>query len=226
MPPHDDPFSNPDQDRDPDTIPEAERILLGLLSDLPEEADKLVVRVMREIETLEEQTDSEVAAIREESDERIAAAEDKFDRQRRAILAHAIEQLEPLQKDLFRAGELGQALSTFVQIQALKAKSENAIPDPGNLKQLEKVGKSYRIRVTGSSQGPVWGSGPYTSDSRLAAAVVHAGIIEVGEETVVRVTMVDMAGQPVKGSFRNGISSMDWGNYLVGYTVSTAGEPG
>ena len=42
-------------------------------------------------------------------------------------------------------------------------------------------GKIYSMTLTGVNSGSVWGSGPYTDDSSLARAAVHAGIVSVGQ---------------------------------------------
>jgi len=134
---------------------------------------------------------------------------------------HAVRALEPLQKELFRPGELGKALATFVQSQSLKALAQNVMPDPGNLVQFGAVGKSHLFRVLGCAEGPVWGTDVYTADSRLASAAVHAGAIESGKEGAVRVTMEVMSNQRVFGTMRNGVMSMDWGGpYHLGYRVT------
>ncbi len=81
---------------------------------------------------------------------------------------------------------------------------------PPDLRGLEsRIGKSFFFRVTGDANGPLWGTDVYTSDSSLAKACVHMGVLEVGESGVVKVTVV----QPIPiyhGSTRHGVSSHDW----------------
>jgi hypothetical protein len=201
------------------SIPEAQNILQGLLAELPEEAQVLVDKVNREIARIQEKMDEEITQIREQAEKRTADAESKSEKRRKGILQHTVEQLEPLQKELFRNGELGKALAIFVLIQMLKARALNVLPDPGTLLQFEQIGKSFHFQVAGTTQGPVWGTDTYTSDSHLATAAVHAGALEAGEEGVVRVSVVDMSGIPVRGSMRNGVMTMDWGPYRVGYRL-------
>ncbi|MFO0865944.1 MAG: LCCL domain-containing protein [Gemmataceae bacterium] len=201
-------------------IPEAQRILQGLLSELPDEARSLVDRIERDMRKLREQSDSEIGRIREQAAQQIAEIENRVESRRSMLCQHAVEQLEPLQKELFRAGELGKALATFVQMQSLKARAQNVMPDPGNLLQYATIGKSHLFRITGCPEGPVWGTDIYTADSRLASAAVHAGAIEAGEEAVVRVTLEDMSNQRVFGTMRHGVMSMDWGPYHIGYRVA------
>jgi hypothetical protein len=217
-----DPFGS-ETPRDPNAaIPEANRILQGLLSELPEEAQTLTDKAERELARIDDKLAEEAAKLREQAEKRVAELEGKAEQRRKAILQHTLEQLEPLQKEMFRAGELGKALATFVMIQTLKARSLNVLPDPGNLLQYHKIGKSFHFQVTGSTQGPVWGSDVYTSDSHLATAAVHAGALDFGEEGVVRVSIVDMSGMQIVGTDRNGVITMNWGPYQVGYRVSRA----
>lgn len=201
-------------------IPEAQRILHGLLAELPDEARTLMVRIERDLKKVRAQSDDEIARIREQAAKQIAEIENRVESRRAMMCQHAVEQLEPLQKELFRTGELGKALATFVQIQSLKARGQNVMPDPGNLVQFGTIGKSHLFRVVGCVEGPVWGTDIYTADSRLASAAVHAGALESGEEGVVRVTMEDMSNQRIFGTMRHGVMSMDWGPYNLGYRVA------
>jgi hypothetical protein len=208
------------QARPREEIPEAQKVLHGLLADLPEEVQPQIDKVEREVAKIKQEAETEVARIREQAENKAAEVENKADDRCKALLEHAVEQLEPLQKDLFRAGELGKALATFVQIQVLKSRAVNVLPDPGNMLGHAIVGKSFVFRVTGSNDGPVWGSDIYTADSHLATAAVHAGAVELGEEGLIRVRVVDMSGVQVRGSLQNVVSSMDWGYYPVGYRVT------
>jgi hypothetical protein len=182
---------------------EAHRILQALLAELPDEARTLVDKINREITRVEVQTQEEVTRIRQQAEGQVVEVENKAENRRRALLQQAVEQLEPLQKQFFRAGELGKALATLVQIQTLRGQAQNILPDPGNLLGFAHVGKTYHFRVTGSNQGPLWGTDIYTADSCLAAAAVHAGALKPGEEAVVRVSVVDMSAVPVRGQFCN-----------------------
>src|SRR5262245_2780157 len=53
-----------------------------------------------------------------------------------------------------------------------------------------KIGQSFFFQVTGEASGPLWGTDIYTSDSSLGITCVHAGLLQVGETGVVKVTMV------------------------------------
>ncbi|MEI7684423.1 MAG: LCCL domain-containing protein [Planctomycetota bacterium] len=216
-----DPFddSGPNFREPVEPLPEAQKILLGLLSELPEEAQTLIGKIESDLTRLRDQAADEVAAVRNDAAFKIADIEAKADQRERAVLRHSMDQLEPLQKSLFRAGDLGAALATFVQTQALKARLNDVLPDPGNLLRFEQIGKSFCFRVQGKTGGPVWGTDVYTSDSHLATAAVHAGVVENGDEAVVKATMVDLTGQAIRGSMRHGVMTHDWGPYRVGYRL-------
>jgi hypothetical protein len=72
------------------------------------------------------------------------------------------------------------------------------------------VGASVEIEVTGSATGAVYGSGPYTDDSSVAAAAVHAGLLRPGESGMIRV-VYDSGLANYPSSNRNGITSQSYG---------------
>jgi hypothetical protein len=84
---------------------------------------------------------------------------------------------------------------------------ETTFTDPGTLiTEGNSVGQTRKYRVTGGSEGPVYGTGTYDVRSTLAAAVVHAGVLQVGECGVVELEFVSTPPK-FKGSTRNGITS-------------------
>jgi len=54
--------------------------------------------------------------------------------------------------------------------------------------------------------GALWGTNPYTADSSLGLAAVHAGILKLGQTGVVRVTMIQSPAM-FDGSTKNGVTS-------------------
>jgi len=64
----------------------------------------------------------------------------------------------------------------------------------------------------------LWGSNPYTSDSRVCAAAIHAGVIPPEGGRVV-VTLSDGQATYV-GSTKNGIESHKYGQFGLSFTVS------
>lgn len=96
---------------------------------------------------------------------------------------------------------------------------KDALPNPGNLSAYaQKVGETFAFSVTGRVGGSVYGTGTYTTDSDLAAAAVHAGVLKDGEKGVVQVTIVEPPNQ-FSGTTANGITSNSWQAYPGAYTV-------
>ena len=98
------------------------------------------------------------------------------------------------------------------------------ILDPGTVRDIPGVGpgKTYVVWVTGSAQErTIWGTDIYTSDSMISHAAVHAGILRVGESGPVIVHV--LPGQAsYTGSTRNGISSNNYGQYELSYSLEPA----
>ena len=65
----------------------------------------------------------------------------------------------------------------------------------------------------------VWGSGPYTGDSSICTAAVHAGIITVEEGGVVTATVSD-GEDAYTGSEANGVTTRDWPSFGRSFTFS------
>ena len=95
---------------------------------------------------------------------------------------------------------------------------------------------SREITVTGSlSGGNVWGSNPYTEDSDMNKAAVHAGLVTVGETK--NIIQYDPADYSVTGggtgyisSTQNGITTTEYTPRFCGLRLKnkinpTAGEP-
>jgi len=91
--------------------------------------------------------------------------------------------------------------------------------DPGTLVALQgQVGKLFAFKVTGAAGGALWGTDVYTSDSTLAAAAVHAGVLAPGKEGTVKVRVI--APPPAfTGSTRNGVTSSFYGAYPGAYQI-------
>jgi hypothetical protein len=87
--------------------------------------------------------------------------------------------------------------------------------DPGNLNYIGLAAGDVRyFQVTGSTSGWVWGTDVYTTDSNLATAAVHAGILKAGSTGLVKVTI--LRGQSShSGSTRNGVTSMNYGSWSL-----------
>lgn len=90
---------------------------------------------------------------------------------------------------------------------------------PNMLNLCDPVGATYYFRVTGVGAGSLWGTDIYTGDSTLAAAAVHAGLVQVGETAVVKV-IVEQPRTKYHGSVRNGVTSQEYGQYGTAYRLA------
>ena len=135
-----------------------------------------------------------------------------------------LAQLKPLQTACAREGKLDEALAVRDRIRALKAALLQAQPDPGTLSRLpeQPAGTQLLFDVIGNSEGMVWGSDVYTSDSELAAAAVHAGVLRDGERGIVRISYVDALNVAFHGSERNGVWSASFGPWPSAFRVERA----
>lgn len=139
-------------------------------------------------------------------------ADAKIDAQREKVLPR----LKALQDEYCRAMKLEEAVAIRAVIRDLSGLDR----DPATLHAMTPadVGKSMLFEVTGALEGTVWGSEVYTSDSSLAAACVHAGVLKVGQRGVVRVRVID--GQPsYRGTESHGIVSHSYGPWSLSYTI-------
>ncbi|MCK6503420.1 hypothetical protein L6R53_08495 [Myxococcota bacterium] len=84
------------------------------------------------------------------------------------------------------------------------------------------VGASFFVKCPADcTTGSVWGTGPYTRDSRLCTAAIHGGAIPVGGG-VFKASIA--AGQSAyEGSEANGVKSSSWGSYDTSLAVAAAG---
>ena len=78
--------------------------------------------------------------------------------------------------------------------------------------------KVVAVEVTGAVGGSVWGTNPYTTDSTIGAAAVHAGVLKAGETGLVKIRVkADLGGYT--GSTQNGVTTGNWGPYQGCYEI-------
>jgi hypothetical protein len=112
-----------------------------------------------------------------------------------------------------------QKLLSNDEIRALLDQGFLASDAPARIQDLcDTPGTTYYFRVTGATEGSLWGTDVYTGDSSLAVAAVHAGAVKPGETAVVRLTVLHPLNH-YQGSVRNGVSSHDYGRYGTAYRV-------
>jgi len=151
--------------------------------------------------------DKEATAIQKKAQQEIVARQKQL-----------VEQLQKLQDSYTKPGTLDAAVAVRDRIRQLKAalleRTVDTQPDPGNMARFRGHKESvYHFRVTGSVDGPVWGTAIYTDDSSLSTAAVHSGLVRPGQTAIVKVTL--LPGQAAyTGSENNGVRShsySDWG---------------
>ena len=160
-----------------------------------------------------------IAEIKKTAENQTKAANDQF----RA-------QLEKLQTAYTKDGKLDEAVAIRDYLRRGGSQATNIKPqrDPGTLSNYRsEVGRVMYFQIIGSNQGTIYGTDVYTHDSRLDTAAVHAGVVKLGEEAIVKVTI--LPGQSgFKAAGRNGVSSMSWSG--TGYEcfkveLATATDP-
>lgn len=91
---------------------------------------------------------------------------------------------------------------------------------PANMHGLcERVGATYYFRVTGVTEGQIWGTDIYSGDSSIGAAAVHAGLLKASETKVLRVAVVTPPDS-FPATTRNGVTSTEYGKYQYAWTLS------
>jgi hypothetical protein len=99
------------------------------------------------------------------------------------------------------------------QLRKLLDHDQVAADAPSNMSGLcDVLGAVHYFRITGVAEGQVWGSGPYTRDSLLGAAAVHAGLLKPGQTAVLRMTVVAPHAK-YPGTVRNGVTTSDYGDF-------------
>jgi hypothetical protein len=190
-----------------------------------EEAERAVAairdRAERRAADIREEAERESEAVRARAEAEVAALQQEATRELAPLVRRLVDALRGMQERYTRDGKLDEALAIRARVRQLRGDLLGVRSDPGNLTEFgpDQFGRGFLFEVTGRTDGTVWGSDPYTADSRLAAAAVHAGAVRVGERGLVRVTILDGAGQEYIGSARNGVTSFDYAHYPVAYRV-------
>jgi hypothetical protein len=106
------------------------------------------------------------------------------------------------------------------QLRKLLEQNFVASEAPANMHGLcETVGTIYYFRVTGVTEGQLWGTDIYSGDSTIGAAAVHAGLLKPRETAFLRVTVVTPPEQ-FPGTVRNGVTSTEYGRYQYAWRLS------
>lgn len=192
--------------------------------ELPTEALGVFKQFEREAQELQQKLDAEIAAIRERANNEIAAIHKNGEQQLKQRFEGLLQQLQPLRDTCVRDGKLDAALAVHDQIRRMRFRVAGGESGPDTLTHLHhEIGRAFLFQVTGQAIGPVWGTDVYTSDSALATAAIHAGVLRHGQRGWVKVTVVEPPTQ-FEGSARNGVTSFSYGCYPGAYRVEQAGR--
>lgn len=129
-----------------------------------------------------------------------------------------------LKVNTFQFGEQPLKLADVRSIRSLaipddEKPSGNIEPAPQNMVNLQgQIGKTFVFRVTGADNGSLWGTDVYTTDSHVATAAVHCGLVKVGQTGVIKVTVVPSPPAFI-ASMRNGVASSPYQQYPAAYRV-------
>ncbi|MEO1292557.1 MAG: LCCL domain-containing protein [Pseudomonadota bacterium] len=81
-----------------------------------------------------------------------------------------------------------------------------------------RVGALQCLCAPAAMRGSVWGSGPYTADSSICRAALHAGATSAEGGVV---SLEAEAGQPsYQGTVRNGVQTAPWGAYQASFVFT------
>jgi hypothetical protein len=122
-------------------------------------------------------------------------------------------------------GETSLKLANVRRILLPSAEREAAdtgavLADPGSLvPYANQVGTVLTFRVTGSARPGVFGMNPYTTDSLLAAAAVHAGVLKDGQTGTVKVKILPNRAGGFPAGVRNGVASQAYANAYTAFEV-------
>lgn len=202
------------------------------LDDLPDEARDAVDAAERAVAEVRDRADRESAAIRataerecelirQRAEAELAVVQQTATRELAPLVRGLLDQLRALQQHYAREGLLDEALAIRARVRQLRGDLLGVRPDPGTMTEFTPgdAGRAVLLEVVGRTDGNVWGSGPYTADSRVAVAAVHAGLVRAGERGLVRAVVVDGADITYTGSFQNEVQSLDYATFPVAYRL-------
>ena len=114
---------------------------------------------------------------------------------------------------------------TFPDVEAGSVTFEMA-GDPWNLGADDlavPVGMTWELdcEAGGTADGRVWGSDPYTADSNICTAAVHAGLIDAEAGGTVTFEVIE-GPESYEGSEANGVTTDDYGAFDKAFTFPTA----
>lgn len=130
--------------------------------------------------------------------------------------------LRPIQDSYTLRGKLDEAAAIRDAILELRARLANASTEPGRLTSLRGAnGQSFLFFISCNRGASVWGNNPYTDDSALGTAAIHAGLVFPGRKGFLKVTILP-GRAAYEGSERNGVKSSNYAAWEGSYLVEAA----
>lgn len=125
--------------------------------------------------------------------------------------------------------QFGQLMATVSDLRTIEIFGRDSVDitdsnvqaDPGTLAMVQgEKGTVLYIRVTGTTNGLIYGDEVYTADSPIAHAAVHSGLVRLGEQAVLKLTIQGVV-PGFTAAAKNGTSSSAYGAYR-GYSLAKA----
>jgi LCCL domain len=184
----------------------------ALAIDPPPAAMKLIEEFKAKEKVAKDKLEAEVASLR-------AKAAKETEESKKQLVAELVKVRATLEKE-----KHNEARAVSARIRSITAPPIRAAVAPQNMSAYasnsENIDKSFVFRVTGLGEiSTVWGTGPYTSDSNIYRAGVHAGVISNGESCLVKITLISTAGMDFAGSTQNGVTTSPYTEYATGYRI-------
>jgi hypothetical protein len=184
--------------------------------DPPPQAMKLIDEFKAKEKAAKARLEAEIAALREK-------AKKETQEHKKQLVAD----LDKIRAALEKEEKHNEARAVAARIRSITNPPVSAALAPANMTahagNPANFDKGFIFRVTGRVDGSsVWGVGPYTSDSDIARAAVHAGVVANGETGFVKVTLISTAGIDFAGSTQNGVASSSYTSWPTGYRIERA----
>jgi hypothetical protein len=174
----------------------------------------------RKFTAIRTKADQKIREINDRAEQEVAELQQRGEEEIRALVQDLFRKIKPLQEGYLRAGKLDEALAIRDRVRQLRACLFEVRADPGYLHgNPEDLGKTFLYEVTGSTDGYIYGTDVYSTDSTLATAAVHAGVLKAGEKGLVRVTFLKDKHPSFEATTRHGITSYSWSSAYPGFRV-------
>jgi len=211
----------PDPDASDDDLPPEAR---ALIADAERAAGAVRATLRASTDRVRAAADDEARAARRRADDAVRDLEIAAGRELAPTLRGLFDGLRAMQESYARLGKLDEALAVRANLRHLRAELLGVRPDPGHLPDLtpDADGRTYLYEVLGRTDGAVWGGNPYTLDSHLGTAAVHAGLAKPGLRAVVRVTVLASEFREYAGTAGRAVTSAEYHGSSRGYRLDAA----